>query len=321
MDKNRMEMLRKIPFFQGLKDEVMEKICNLATEREVAEGEVLFEQGDPGDSMYIVLSGEGIVLKTIEDEGEKREKSLGFVEKDDLFGEMAFFDDQPRSATIKASTDMKLLRLGKEDLEKFFVEDSQSASIVFNEVIKVISGKLRDSARELVTVYETGKAIASCRSEDEFLSRVFDIVIQGVLNEDSAFLAIYNEFTEELEIKFHKGFSPEKGDLGDGFISKKEPLIRKLMETGESYEGNPSEEALLREGNFSKALSIITAPVFSGDTFRGMIALFNHKIQNAFTSSERNLLSGICGQIALALENVALRQEYKNLERLGRTMW
>ena len=319
--KERIEMLRKIPFFQKLKDNVMEKISGLVLEEKVSAGEVLFEQGDPGDSMYIVLSGEGTVLKTIEDEGKKRQKSLGFVEKDVLFGEMAFFDEQPRSATIKANTDMKLLKLKKDDLEQFFMEDSQSASIVFYEVIKVISGKLRDSARELVTVYETGKAIALSNSEEEFLARAFNIVIEGVLNEDSGILAIYNEFTEELEIKNHKGFSFEEGDLGDGYISRQEPLVRILMDNREAYEGNPSEKELLKEGNFSKAKSLVAAPIFSGDKFRGIFAMFNHNREEAFTSSERNLISAVASQIALALENVSLRQEYKNLERLGRTIW
>lgn len=318
-EDKKIDMLRKVSFFKNLKNEVIGKLAKLVIQVSISKEEILFSQGDPGDSLYIVTSGEGVILKTIEKEGSGRQKSLGFIGPGDLVGEMAFFDEEPRSATISARTDMKLFKLNKTDLEKFFMEDTQSASIVFNEVIKVLSQRLRESARELVAIYETSKIIALCNDEIELLEKTFKIIIQAVINEDSGFLAIYNKFTEEFEIKAYEGFSEK--DLGDGFLSPKEPLLRNLMELRQVYQGNPSEDELLLEGRFNRAKSVMACPIYLGNNFLGAIALFNHVRENAFHPSERNLIAAVCHQIALALDNVALKKEYRNLEKLGRVIW
>lgn len=318
-ESKKIDMLRRVSFFKNLKNEVIEKLAGLVTEISISREETLFSQGDPGDSLYIVISGEGVILKSIEDDGEGKEKSLGFIGPGDLVGEMAFFDQSPRSATISARTDMKLFKLDKVSLDNFFFSDSQSASIVFNEVIKVLSQRLRESARELVAIYETSKVIALSNDEVDLLEKAFKIIIQAVINEDSGFLSIYNKFTEEFEIKAYEGFSVT--DLGDGFLSRKEPLLRNLMETRQVYQGNPSEDELLFEGRFNRAKSVMAAPIYSGNNFLGAIALFNHVRENAFHPSERNLIGAVCHQIALALDNVSLKTEYRNLEKLGRIIW
>jgi len=320
IENNIIEKLKRIPYFHHLSDEVIEKLSLLAIEVTCSKGDLIFQEGDKSDALYIVINGEGNIYKIIDME-KNIQKSLGFIESDALIGEMGIFTNEPRSATISAMTDMKLLKLKKEDLEKFFLEDPMSASMVMNEFIKVLSEKLRATSKEMITIYEAGEIILSTPDENELLDKIFSLLLKAILNEDSAILAIYNEFTEELEIKKHNGFSVENGDLGDGFLSKKENLIKKLFSDRLPDKGNPSEENLLEEGSFSKTKSIIGAPILSGDKFYGFIACFNHTRENAFTSSERNLMFGICNQLACAIENINLRKEYENMEKLRRQRW
>lgn len=77
-------------------------LSTMSKERKLEPGEVIFREGDPGDNLYLVLAGEVIVTKQFAGIGEE---ALAFLERGDIFGEMALIDDQPRSAGAKASDD------------------------------------------------------------------------------------------------------------------------------------------------------------------------------------------------------------------------
>jgi CRP/FNR family transcriptional regulator len=309
-----IERLKNIVFFADLPDDVIQRLCAVVKEMDLARDEIIFEEGDKGDAMYIILSGEALILKTIDRE-KKEYKSLGIVSEGELFGEMALFDNQPRSATVMARTDMKILRFSSEDFQSFLLEDTKNASKVLFQLIVVLSRRLREGAREQVAVFETGKAIASCSSVEDLADRVFSIVLETAPVADSGVLAIFNKFTEELEIKASKGVIP-----GDVSFSINEPFLRTLRECEQFYEGNPSAEKLFKEGPFVEAKTVIGYPICSKEKFLGFLALFNNNRQNAFTFAQRNLLIGISRQIAPALENAAFHKEEHDRNRLRRVM-
>jgi CRP-like cAMP-binding protein len=74
-------------------------LSSLSQERQLAPGEVLFEEGDLGDEMYVVLEGRVMIYKYIPGAGEE---ALAFLERGDYFGEMALIDREPRSAHARA---------------------------------------------------------------------------------------------------------------------------------------------------------------------------------------------------------------------------
>ena len=75
-------------------------LSTMSKERKLDPGEVIFREGDPGDNLYLVLAGQVIVTKRFAGVGEE---ALAFLERGDIFGEMALIDEQPRSAGAKAS--------------------------------------------------------------------------------------------------------------------------------------------------------------------------------------------------------------------------
>lgn len=84
-------------------------------------GEILFRQGDPGDSMYLIVSGSMQIVKNLL--GIEREVNL--LEIGDFFGQVSLLQGDPRSATAKALTEVKLLcieKAGFEDLLQLDVE-------------------------------------------------------------------------------------------------------------------------------------------------------------------------------------------------------
>jgi signal transduction histidine kinase len=86
--------------FEGIEADVLEDIRYEMKTIRLKEGDVIFEEGDPGDSLYLV--GEGSIKISKSGRGGKQE-TLGFIQPGNFFGEMALFDGQPRSAKATAA--------------------------------------------------------------------------------------------------------------------------------------------------------------------------------------------------------------------------
>jgi CRP/FNR family cyclic AMP-dependent transcriptional regulator len=95
------ERLAGIEIFEGFSDAELSRVAELVDEVDATAGALLTEQGKPGQSAFVILDGEAAVVV-----GDDRVATLG---KGDLVGEMALIDNHPRSATVRALTDMKLL--------------------------------------------------------------------------------------------------------------------------------------------------------------------------------------------------------------------
>ena len=93
------DLLRSIPMFEGLSEEDLDHLASTLVERLFAGGEMIFHQGDPGTAMYIVAKGH----VNIHLPGENsRRVSLKDISVGEYFGELALFDDTPRSASALA---------------------------------------------------------------------------------------------------------------------------------------------------------------------------------------------------------------------------
>jgi CRP-like cAMP-binding protein len=109
-----IELLRSMDLFEELQDSELNKIARLLKELKVAENGVIFEQGEVGDALYIVLQGR-VRIATSDHFG--RERVLAFYGPGEFFGDMAVLTGEPRSAGASASTDVRLLQLRKEDFD------------------------------------------------------------------------------------------------------------------------------------------------------------------------------------------------------------
>lgn len=104
--------LRRVYFFKDLTDDEVALIARLGREATYAAGEVIFRETSPADKFYIVLDGTVEVWKNFETAGQDwlAEHGAGH-----LFGEMSLIDDLPRSASIVAKTDARVLYLPRDD--------------------------------------------------------------------------------------------------------------------------------------------------------------------------------------------------------------
>lgn len=114
MSLSPVEVLRKVPLFQGLPETEFQAFADLTRERSYPKGSVIFFENDRGDSLYLVAEGQVKVVLIGED---GREVILSILGRGSFFGEMALIDDAPRSAHVIAMEDSRVLTLRREDFQ------------------------------------------------------------------------------------------------------------------------------------------------------------------------------------------------------------
>jgi CRP-like cAMP-binding protein len=93
---DRADQLQRIELFTGLKPEAVELIAQVATEESHALGTKIFQHGDAGDKLYLILEGRVRISREVPGMGEE---ALAVLGPGQVFGEMALLDESPRSPT------------------------------------------------------------------------------------------------------------------------------------------------------------------------------------------------------------------------------
>jgi CRP/FNR family transcriptional regulator len=117
------------------------------------DGQVVFRQGDQGDCLYVVQHGEVEVI----DASGGRETVLRVLGPNDLFGEMAVFERETRSATVRARGRARILTIDKKNFLSLIHEDP---SLAFN-LVERMSARVRDLSAEVVRLRAKLAATAS----------------------------------------------------------------------------------------------------------------------------------------------------------------
>jgi CRP/FNR family cyclic AMP-dependent transcriptional regulator len=125
--------LSSVPLFSQLREGDIEQLSRAAHERSYPKGSVILFENDPGDALYVVLSGQVKVVLIAED---GREVILSIRSEGDFFGEMSLIDDEPRSAHVIAMEDSKLLVLRREDFNRSLREMPQIAAGLLRSMCK-----------------------------------------------------------------------------------------------------------------------------------------------------------------------------------------
>jgi hypothetical protein len=121
-------------------------------EKKLAKNVYLFREGDTSDSMYIIKSGELVVTKT---KGNS-EVILAEIHAGSMVGEMALFDNKPRSANVKAIKDSEVMILPYESLNK----QLEQLPVWVKSIIKKLNDNIRDSNKKI-------KVLETITNEDE----------------------------------------------------------------------------------------------------------------------------------------------------------
>lgn len=125
--------LKSIDLFSQIPGEDLARVAQIAEELEFEDGERIMQEGEMGDSMYLIVDGVVQVFK-----GERKVVELSERE---CVGEMAILDSEPRSATVQASSPVRTLRIAREDFYELMNEKAEIA----RGIIKVLTRRLRQT--------------------------------------------------------------------------------------------------------------------------------------------------------------------------------
>ena len=107
------EVLGRAPLFQALDEDGTKALRAGVVDVTLARGDRLFDEGDAGDRLYVVLDGKIKLTRTAPD---GRENLLAVIGPGEMFGELSLFDPRPRTASAVAVTDARLAGLGHDYL-------------------------------------------------------------------------------------------------------------------------------------------------------------------------------------------------------------
>jgi CRP/FNR family cyclic AMP-dependent transcriptional regulator len=135
-------LLAEVPFFQLLDDQEREELARQLDVVSLPAGKVIFNYGDPGDSLYIIRSG-SVEVFFKDDTGERI--LLETSHAGDFFGELSLLDGGPRTASVVVIEDMEALRIDRNDLDAF-LRLRPAATL---DLLAAMGRRLRVSAEKL----------------------------------------------------------------------------------------------------------------------------------------------------------------------------
>ncbi len=113
----KIELIKKVPLFSKLSKKELEQVAHIADELDLPNGKLMAEEGDRGREFFVLLEGEADVTKG--------DKSINTMREGDFFGEIALVTQMPRTASVRATTDVRVLVVTERDFSALLKHSPQ----------------------------------------------------------------------------------------------------------------------------------------------------------------------------------------------------
>lgn len=128
------------PIFRDMTIDERQEVLSLLVSVSFTKGKLIIKEGDKNQSLWILVHGRCEVVKSAK---KGQERQLAILEPGAVFGEMSFFESAPHSASIRALTEVEVMRLSREQYERLRQSQSGAACKIASSVISVIAQRLR----------------------------------------------------------------------------------------------------------------------------------------------------------------------------------
>jgi CRP-like cAMP-binding protein len=136
----RIEQIRQLGLFSTLKPRELRVLDDLLQERQYLKDEIVFDEGEEGQTLYIVLRGSVLICR----QGEPEAGRIADIPEGSLFGELALLDGAPRSAQARAAEDCVLASLSRADFQNLIETHAGIASKIAYQLARELGQKLRE---------------------------------------------------------------------------------------------------------------------------------------------------------------------------------
>ncbi|HEV3056039.1 MAG TPA: Crp/Fnr family transcriptional regulator [Solirubrobacteraceae bacterium] len=137
-----IELLHRVPAFSALGEDDLARVADVAVPRRFEAGEVVFREGDQSDTCYVVRSGHARALR---EHPDGRSITLARFGPGDIFGELAMFDDERRSATVEAIERTEAIAILGGDMRRLLREHPDIAV----KLLQALGRRLRETNERL----------------------------------------------------------------------------------------------------------------------------------------------------------------------------
>ncbi len=310
------ESLKRIALLQAMDEEALARLATVLEPREFADGQRIFQEGDPGDGMYFIASG-AVRIEKQTGTGADAHKTLAILEPGNYFGEMALFDQQPRSASAVASGATQTFRLSTAAFGVLHGSAGHAGLSVLFAMIRTAGDRIRRLNSQVVVYDEIGKAIGESQTLDQLLDVVLRQLSQATLA-DWGLVVLRSQFSDRFEIRgtVNLPLTPsQREDLGagKGFVG---PALREGA--GRLVPNLEAEEPFKSCGRLGfESPALLAMPVAVEGQTLGLIVLGGRQ-PGQFDLNDLNLARGVARQAAQAILNARHREEEQARARHGR---
>ncbi|MBI5215437.1 MAG: cyclic nucleotide-binding domain-containing protein [Ignavibacteriae bacterium] len=326
-DASLINKIRYNVLFESASEEILQKLLPNLNEMQFAAGQVVFEDGSEGDSMYLILSGSVKICKVTK---MNEEVVLGILHAGDFFGELEMLDTRPRSARVSVMSDSKIAVLNRKD---FNVLLDTCPAFAYN-LLRMMSLRLRTSNQSFLlqgehysqeTLYrldkmhkliEASKIVNSSLDLQKLLSNILQTAT-GTTAADRGTLFIIDEIKKELWSKVLQGESTVEirlpiGKGIAGFVAATGETIN-IPDAYADSRFNPEVD----KATGYRTKTILCMPMKNKDgKIIGVFQLLN-KANATFSKEDEEFIDALSIHASIAIENAQLAQQMVQSERLS----
>jgi CRP-like cAMP-binding protein len=301
------EELKAIAVLEQVDNDALARLAGALEDKEFSDGQTVFSEGEPGDSMYFIVQG-NIRIEKRAQAASGLQKALAVLQAGDYFGEMALLDQKPRSASAVAFGPAKVLRLSKAAFDQMQRESGSAGMNVLFAMIRTSSERIRRLSAQVVVYDEVGKAIGEARD----LQMLLDIILRQLstaTGADWGLLLLRSQFCERLDVRGQDNLTLTPGQCdavnnGEGFLK---PALQDPQDhLVASFDEQEPFKSCTRLG--FESTSLMLSPISLEGQLLGLIVLGGHQRQQ-FDLNALNLVRGVARQTAQAILNARHREE------------
>ena len=142
----KLDVLCGSALFEMCSNHELAHVAELARERHFTAGQTVIEEGELGDSVFVIASGE---LEVIRRDASGALQIIAVLAQRDFFGEMSLIDKEYRSASVRARGEVELLELTTDDLTVFRKQHRDGFTFVVINIARMLSARVREANARL----------------------------------------------------------------------------------------------------------------------------------------------------------------------------
>jgi len=176
-------LLASVQVFAGLEPRELEEIARVAVPRSFDRGEIVFREGDPGDTCYVVKSGTIAIRR---DHSDGRSRTLAELRPGSIFGELSMFGAETRSATAEALEPTSLVAILRADMQRVIRSSPDIAFKMLAELadrVRLVNEQLSRQSFQTVSGRVASTLLAQAITRQEEGAGETDVLVKATQSE------------------------------------------------------------------------------------------------------------------------------------------